>query len=114
MSIPRSRGTASPVVSSDLRSSFPFVSEGNVDQALTVLKPLVEAVGATVGPHCEVVLHDSRAPEKSIVAIWNGAVTGRRVGGPVVGGPKEDVALKLLDSAVTKSTLYSGPGTASL
>jgi len=58
-----------------------------VDLLLTALAPVVEAVGATAGPHYEVVLHDLRTPERSIYAIANGAVTGRRAGGAVVGGP---------------------------
>jgi predicted transcriptional regulator YheO len=79
-----------------------------VDAVLTMLRPVVEAIGRTVGSHCEVVLHDLRVPERSIVAISNGAVTGRHVGGPVVGGPSKDVALRLLDSAVKDSTLSVG------
>jgi predicted transcriptional regulator YheO len=43
-----------------------------------------------------VVLHDLRNPERSIVAIANGHVTHRRVGGPVVGGPTADKAFRLL------------------
>jgi predicted transcriptional regulator YheO len=75
---------------------------------LSVLRPVVEAIGRTVGSHCEVVLHDLRVPERSIVAIGNGAVTGRRIGGPVVGGPVKDIALRLLDSATRSSTLTVG------
>ena len=86
-------------------ASLPTVPEKDVDRVLSMLRPLVEAVGATVGAHCEVVLHDLRVPERSVVAIWNGQVTGRRIGGPVVGGPSKDVALKMLDSSVTESTL---------
>lgn len=88
--------------------TIPHAQETQVDVVLAILKPLVEAVGATIGPHCEVVLHDLRTPEHSIVAIWNGSVTGRGVGGPVVGGPMKDVALKLLDAEVGESTLSVG------
>ncbi|MEX0766188.1 MAG: PAS domain-containing protein [bacterium] len=84
------------------------VADAQVDKVLELLKPIVEAVGRTVGPHCEVVLHDLRVAEHSIVAISNGNVTGRRVGGPVIGGPTKDVALKLLDSSLTESTLSIG------
>lgn len=87
---------------------LPSVSERDVDSVLTLLRHIVEAIGKTVGGHCEVVLHDLRVPERSIVAISNGEVTGRRVGGPVVGGPTRDVALKLLDSAIKESTLSTG------
>lgn len=89
-------------------AALPRVAERDVDAVLAVLRPVVGAIGATVGAHCEVVLHDLRVPERSIVAISNGAVTGRRVGGPVVGGPTKDVALKLLDSAIKESTLSVG------
>jgi predicted transcriptional regulator YheO len=88
--------------------TLPRISDRDVDAMLSVLRPVVEAIGRTVGSHCEVVLHDLRVPERSIVAISNGAVTGRRVGGPVVGGPVKDVALRLLDSAIKDSTLSLG------
>ncbi len=39
----------------------------------------------------EIVLHDLTHPERSIVAIANGHVTGRRVGGSVLGGPSQDL-----------------------
>jgi len=87
---------------------LPRIAERDVDSVLALFRPVAEAIGKTVGAHCEVVLHDLRVPERSIVAITNGAVTGRRVGGPVVGGPAKDVALKLLDSAIKESTLSVG------
>ena len=48
------------------------------------LEPIMKAIAAAVGPHCEVVLHDlsQRDMERTIVAIENGHVTGRTVGGP--------------------------------
>lgn len=44
----------------------------------------MKAVAEAVGPHCEVVLHDlsERRLEHTLVAIENGHVTGRAVGGP--------------------------------
>ncbi|MFJ7343107.1 transcriptional regulator [Streptomyces sp. NPDC101110] len=50
------------------------------DAILAALKPVVEGIAATFGPVCDVVLHDYRTPEKSVVAVA-GAVTGRQVGG---------------------------------
>lgn len=49
-----------------------------------MLQPVMKAVAAAVGPHCEVVLHDlSRHDmEHTIAAIENGHITGRTVGGP--------------------------------
>jgi predicted transcriptional regulator YheO len=50
-----------------------------------VLVPVMKAIATTIGPRCEVVLHEIRPGEPldtSIVAIENGHVTGRTVGGP--------------------------------
>jgi predicted transcriptional regulator YheO len=44
--------------------------------------PLVDAIADTFGENCEVVLHDFRIPQKSIIKIANGHVTGRDIGGP--------------------------------
>jgi predicted transcriptional regulator YheO len=43
------------------------------------LKRVVDVVAATVGPHCEVVLHDLRRPASSVVHVANGHVTNRAV-----------------------------------
>ncbi len=53
--------------------------------------PLVEFLGKAMGPHCEVVLHDVSSPENSIIAIANGHVSGRSVGGPLT-----DLVLKVM------------------
>jgi len=50
------------------------------DAILDALSPVVGGIVATFGSMCEVVLHDYRQPEKSVVALA-GAVTGRAVGG---------------------------------
>jgi predicted transcriptional regulator YheO len=47
---------------------------------LGVLRSVVDGLAATLGPACEVVLHDFRRPDASIVAIA-GTVTSRHVGG---------------------------------
>ena len=49
---------------------------------LEMLKQIAAALAAQFGPNCEVVIHDlsSKDPEKSIVYIVNGHVTGRKVG----------------------------------
>lgn len=46
------------------------------------LRALAKALAAQFGPNCEVAVHDLRAqaPERPIVAIENGHVTGRKVG----------------------------------
>lgn len=51
-----------------------------LDTRLQALLPIVRGLAQMFGPDCEVVLHDiSRLPH-SIVAIENGAVTGRSLG----------------------------------
>ncbi|MGC9501743.1 helix-turn-helix transcriptional regulator [Streptomyces sp. WG7] len=50
------------------------------DAVLAALRPVVDGIAATFGPVCEVVLHDYRRPERSVVAVA-GSVTGRTVGG---------------------------------
>jgi predicted transcriptional regulator YheO len=44
------------------------------------LERLTHALGEAIGKNCELVLHDFSEPEKSVVAIANGHVTGRKVG----------------------------------
>lgn len=68
--------------------------ESTADSAIALLSSLVPAIAGVFGRNCEVVVHDLRIPEQSIVAIANGHVTGRRLGGPLVGGPFGDVALR--------------------
>lgn len=45
--------------------------------------PLVKTIAQMFGKNCEVVLHDFSEPQKSIVAIENGQVTGRKTGDPI-------------------------------
>ena len=53
----------------------------NPDEKVTFLKQLAKALAVQFGPKCEVAVHDlTKDPEQTIVAIENGAVTGRRVG----------------------------------
>lgn len=44
---------------------------------------LTEFLGAMLGPDYEVVLHDLTDPERSIIAIANGHVSGRTIGAPL-------------------------------
>lgn len=64
--------------SRNTRRKLPVKSDA--DQRLAALKTVVGGIAAAIGPHCEVVLHDFRTPDKSIVAI-GGRVTKRSVGG---------------------------------
>jgi len=63
---------------------------------LGTLANLVPMLGAMVGEHVEVVLHDLTRPEQSVLQIANGHVTGRIPGSPVLAGPGNDKALAIL------------------
>jgi predicted transcriptional regulator YheO len=51
-----------------------------LDARMQALLPVVHGLAEMFGPDCEVVLHDVGRLPHSIVAIENGAVTGRTVG----------------------------------
>ncbi|QBD78623.1 transcriptional regulator [Ktedonosporobacter rubrisoli] len=55
--------------------------EQHLTEIYTLLARIAKAIVATVGPQCEVVVHDLRTPENSVVAI-SGQLTGRKVGAP--------------------------------
>jgi predicted transcriptional regulator YheO len=69
------------------------------------LSSVVDLLGAMVGDHIEVVLHDLTRPESSILQIANGHVTGRQVGGPVLAGPRNDKGLAILGDAMLMAEL---------
>lgn len=48
-------------------------------------------LGAALGKDCEVVLHDLRYPDESVIAIANGDISSRKVGAPAT-----DFILKLM------------------
>lgn len=56
--------------------------EQQLPQVFELLSRVAKAVTATVGPQCEVVVHDLRNPEQTLIAI-SGNLTGRTVGAPV-------------------------------
>lgn len=76
-------------------------------QIMDVLKPVVQLMGQMLGPSTELVLHDLTQPGASVVAIANGRLTGRRVGSPILSGPKDDVAFR---TAVQMTTEVSASG----
>ncbi len=45
--------------------------------------PVVDCIADLLGPNAEVVLHDVSHPERSIIMIRNGHVTGRQLGAPL-------------------------------
>lgn len=63
--------------------------------------PLVKFLGSALGKNCEVVLHDVKNPEHSIVAIENGHVSGRSVGGPLT-----DLVLKVMREGLQQQNNY--------
>lgn len=63
----------------------------NADEILKSYIPMVDFMANTYGKNCEVVLHDLRDLEKSIIAIRNNYITGREENGPVT-----DMALNIL------------------
>lgn len=63
------------------------------DLIIESLRHAAPSLAVLLGENCEVVVHDLRRPEASIVALENGHVSNRRLGGPLIGGPINDVAL---------------------
>ncbi|MDG0811430.1 helix-turn-helix transcriptional regulator [Cohnella rhizosphaerae] len=61
------------------------------DEILDSYKPMTAFIAQVYGRGCEVILHDLRRLESSIVAISNNHITGREVGGSIT-----DFALKIL------------------
>ncbi len=87
--------TAPEPLSPPLRSAR---SDAERELVISSLVALAPSIATMFGRNCEVVVHDLRVPESSIVALENGHISGREVGGPLIGGPINDVALKSLTS----------------
>jgi len=56
--------------------------EQHLPQVFELLSRVARAIVATVGTQCEVVVHDLRNPDHTLIAI-SGNLTGRTVGAPV-------------------------------
>lgn len=52
-------------------------------EQLKFYKPLVAFLGEALGPDYEIVLHDLEDENKSVIAIANGHISGRKVGDPI-------------------------------
>ena len=90
------------------------------DEMLPMLKKIMKLISSTLGDNCEVVLHEwANGYDKSIVAIENGQVTGRKVGdcgsnlgleimrGTVQDGDSYNYVTKTDDGKILKSsTIY--------
>jgi len=76
------------------------------EEMLKTFLPLVDFIADICGPYCEVVLHDVGDVDNSIIAIKNGHISGRKVGGPLT-----DLGLQLLrDKAYnTRDALVNYP-----
>ncbi|HAL74860.1 MAG TPA: hypothetical protein DCM45_07230 [Clostridiales bacterium] len=55
----------------------------NKKEAFQMLDRLAAGIAKTFGSHCETIVHDILNKENSVVAIYNGHVTGRRLGDPL-------------------------------
>jgi predicted transcriptional regulator YheO len=66
---------------------------------LTVLQATLQALGSVVPRNVEILLHDLEHPERSVVAIVNGHLSGRRVGSPILAAPEQDQGFKALMQA---------------
>ncbi len=53
--------------------------DGDADRRLRVLTEIIGPLARSLGSHCEIVLHDYRVPDGSVIAVA-GNVTNRRVG----------------------------------
>lgn len=58
-------------------------SDQEISRKLKAYIPLVKFLARFLGNNCEVVLHDVRNIEKSIVAIQNNHISGRTIGDPL-------------------------------
>jgi predicted transcriptional regulator YheO len=67
------------------------------------LFPIVDALAETFGKNCEVVLHDLRNPEHSIIKIANNHLTGRNLGSPAT-----DFVLSLLNKKNLEKDYFVG------
>ncbi|WP_333647871.1 helix-turn-helix transcriptional regulator [Lacrimispora sp.] len=76
---------------------------GYVSDNLNLLSDIAKCIAMQFGENCEVVLHDLTLPyDKTIVAIWNGHVTGRKIGD---GGT--NAGLEILKGSASPDDQYS-------
>lgn len=71
---------------------------------LQTLRAALSALGSVVGRNTELVLHDLTTPEKSVLAIVNGHVSGRAVGSPVLDVLQQDKGFSALLNGMDTST----------
>lgn len=75
---------------------------GYVTDNINLLSDIAKCIAMQFGENCEVVLHDLTLPyNKTIVAIWNGHITGRKIGD---GGT--NAGLEILKGSVSPDDQY--------
>lgn len=75
---------------------------GYVSDNINLLSDIAKCIAMQFGENCEVVLHDLTLPyNNTIVAIWNGHVTGRKIGD---GGT--NAGLQILKGSVAPDDQY--------
>ena len=76
---------------------------GYVSDNINLLSDIAKCIAMQFGESCEVVLHDLTLPyDQTIVAIWNGHVTGRKIGD---GGT--NAGLEILKGSTAPEDQYS-------
>jgi predicted transcriptional regulator YheO len=53
------------------------------DTIVDCARRIADAIGQTLGPSCEIAVHDLRNPTHSLVHLVNGHVSGRQIGAPI-------------------------------
>lgn len=71
---------------------------------LESLGSLMQSIATSFGRNCEVVLHSLKDPGRSVVKIFNGHITGRKVGAPLT-----DLGMEILKKADTLESDVVGP-----
>lgn len=106
-------GIAKPVRGSFRRTAVSRSVVAERQATVLVLRSVVEMLRSVVGPNVEIVLHDLTQPQRSVVAIANGHVTGRAIGSSILDGPRDDKAFahaiaQLAPGEPSSSTVVSG------
>ncbi|MDD3253148.1 MAG: helix-turn-helix transcriptional regulator [Lachnospiraceae bacterium] len=70
-------------------------------EVLAMYDPLVGFLSKLCGPSCEVLLHDVSNPKNSVIAIENGALSGRSLGSPLT-----DLAYRVMETGEYKTQHY--------
>lgn len=103
--------------STAVKDDTPAQAAAGVDRAmheyrLALLRGAAEALSNVVRGDTEIVVHDFRTPDRSIVKIVNGHISGRREGQPIIAGlfgdQAFDVAVEQIHSGEPNGTRVVG------